>query len=217
VAVYGLIALNAAVFARELAFANAALRDAFVDAYAVIPFDVTHGVQLPGPAPPTALTLLTSQFVHGSVLHIVSNMLFLAVFGPEIEHVTGSIRFVVLYLLCGVLGAIAQISVMPGSHVPGIGASGAIAGVLGAYIVRFPLNAAATRVPALVVIGLWAAIQFVHGFGTLSSRVLSEQSGGTAYFAHIGGFLSGVFLEPVFVRRRPVRRAPQGRRYRYYY
>ncbi|MBD5655051.1 MAG: rhomboid family intramembrane serine protease [Candidatus Eremiobacteraeota bacterium] len=171
-------------------------------------------MQIAAPAVPTAMTLLTSQFLHGSVLHIFFNMLFLAAFGPQVEYVTGHVRFVILYLLCGVLGGIAQISVMPGSHVPGLGASGAIAGILGAYIVRFPTHRVG-RVPALVVIGLWAAIQFVHGFGALSSRA-SDQAGGTAYFAHIGGFLAGVFLGSAAGRGR-LASAAQGRRYRYYY
>ncbi|GAC1307452.1 MAG: hypothetical protein NVSMB21_11480 [Vulcanimicrobiaceae bacterium] len=185
-----------------------------------MPFDVTHGVQIAGDAPPTLATLVTSQFLHGSVLHICFNMLFLLVFGPEIEYLVGHSRFVAFYLACGLLGGLADISVMPGSHVPGIGASGAIAGVLGAYIVRFPTRGIETivplgclplffRLPAFLVIGLWAIAQFVHGFGSLSDRVLSERGGGTAYFAHIGGFLAGIFTIGVFARarrRRAVRR-----------
>lgn len=140
VAVYALIAINVAVFAHEAAFGSQASLERFVDAYALIPYDVTHGVQLAAPAPPTLLTLITAQFLHGSILHVFFNMLFLAVFGPEVEYATGHLRFVVLYLTCGVLGGLAQIAVGPGSHVPGIGASGAIAGILGAYILRFPTN-----------------------------------------------------------------------------
>jgi membrane associated rhomboid family serine protease len=217
-----LIALNVAVFFQESAFPEARAREAFIDAYALIPFDVTHGVQLDPPAPPTLATLVTSQFLHGSVLHIFFNMLFLFVFGPEIEYVTGHVRFVVFYLLCGVLGNVAELAVLSNSHVPGIGASGAIAGVLGAYILRFPTNSVETilpigcfplflRLPAYLVIGLWALTQFMHGFGTLSTRVLSEQGGGTAYFAHIGGFLAGVFLIGVFSVRAP---SPRRRTYR---
>jgi membrane associated rhomboid family serine protease len=225
IAVYAIVALNVAVFIHEASFAAAPARDAFINAYALIPFDVTHGVQLGAPAPPTLLTLVSSQFLHGSILHIFFNMLFLLVFGPEIEYLTGHVRFVAFYLACGILGGIADISVMSGSHVPGIGASGAIAGVLGAYIVRFPTRSIETivplgclplffRVPAFLVIGLWALTQFVHGFGSLSDRVLSEQGGGTAYFAHIGGFLAGIFAISLFAI---VRRARGARRYRYYY
>ena len=225
VAVYAIVALNVAVFFKEAAIPGEGARDAFINAYALIPFDVTNGVQLPSPAPPTLATLVSSQFLHGSVLHLFFNMLFLAVFGPDIEYVTGHLRFVVFYLACGVLGALAQLWVTPGSHVPSIGASGAIAGVLGAYIVRFPLSDVHTivpigcfplflRLPAVLVIGLWAAVQFLHGLGSISGRVLSEQGGGIAYFAHIGGFLSGVFLIALFgVRSATLVR----RRYRYYY
>jgi membrane associated rhomboid family serine protease len=120
-------------------------------------------------------------------------MLFLLAFGPEIEREAGHLRFVAFYLACGVLGNLAEVLVLWDSHVPGIGASGAIAGVLGAYVLRFPTRQLVS-VPAFLLIGLWAISQFVHGFGTLSTRVLSEQGGGTAYFAHIGGFLAGVFL-----------------------
>ncbi len=194
---YGLVAINVVVFLHEIGFVHDGAREAFINAYALIPFDLTHGVQLAPPAPPTPLTLVTSQFLHGSVLHIFFNMLFLLVFGPEIEFVFGHVRFVVFYLICGIIGGLAETSVTFDSHVPGIGASGAIAGVLGAYLVRFP-----TRGIGTVVIGLWALAQFVHGFGSLSDRVLSEQGGGTAYFAHIGGFLAGIFLISVLLLRR---------------
>lgn len=213
-AVYTIVALNVAVFLHETAIGGAGAREAFISAYALIPFDVTSGVQLAPPAPPTLATLVTSQFLHGSVLHIFFNMLFLAVFGPAIEYLTGHVRFVLFYLACGVLGSLAQLWATPGSHVPAIGASGAIAGVLGAYIVRFPLFPLFLRLPAILVIGLWAAVQFVHGFSSVSGRVLSEQGGGVAYFAHIGGFLGGVFLIALF----GVRSATLvQRRYRYYY
>ncbi|GAC1523956.1 MAG: rhomboid family intramembrane serine protease [Vulcanimicrobiaceae bacterium] len=222
--VYTLVVVNVAVFVHEIGFDRSGARDAFINAYALIPYDVTHGVQLPPPSPPTLLTLVTSQFLHGSILHVFFNMLFLLVFGPEIEFVLGHVRFAAFYLLCGVLGGVAEISVTAGSHVPGIGASGAIAGVLGAYLLRFPTRDIQTvvpigcfplfvRVPAFVVIGLWAITQFVHGFGSLSDRVLSEQTGGTAYFAHIGGFLAGVFL--VSLTRDAT--APRRKRYRYYF
>ena len=225
VAVYAIVALNVAIFIKETAIPTEAARDAFINAFALIPFDVASGVQLAAPAPPTLATLITSQFLHGSVLHLFFNMLFLAVFGPDIEYLTGHLRFVIFYLACGVCGALAQLWATPGSHVPSIGASGAIAGVLGAYIVRFPLSDVHTivpigcfplflRLPAILVIGLWASVQFLHGFTSISGRVLSEQGGGIAYFAHIGGFLSGVFLIAIFgVRRATLVR----RRYRYYY
>ncbi len=182
-------------------------------------------MQVGAPAPPTLGTLVTAQFLHGSSVHLFFNMLFLLVFGPEIEVLTGWARFIAFYLSCGILGGLADVSVMPGSHVPEIGASGAIAGVLGAYIVRFPTRGLETigplrglppffRLPAFLVIGLWAGAQCVHGFGLLSERVLSEQGGGIAYFAHIGGFLAGLFTISLFARGGGAR---GGRPHRYYY
>ncbi len=165
---------------------------------------MTHGIGVP-PGPPAVATLLTYQFLHASAAHVVVNMLFLAAFGPEVESLLGSLRFLTFYLLCGVAGGIAQISVDPGSYIPEIGASGAIAGVLGAYILRFPHRRFFGGVPAFAIIGIWAALQFVHGFGALSTGVLSERGGGTAYFAHIGGFLAGVFSIGVFARPAGVR------------
>ncbi len=217
---YALIAANIAAFAFELSAANP---EAFINDYAAIPFNLTHGVQLAPPSPhPAALTLLTSQFLHGGFLHIGFNMLFLSIFGPEIEDACGHFGFLAFYLICGAIGGATQTLVDPGSHVPQIGASGAIAGVLGAYIVTFPTNSIATlvplgfipifmRVPAVLVIGVWAAVQFVHGFGAVTPNVVSEQGGGTAYFAHIGGFLAGALGVALFRRRR----VPP-RRYRYY-
>jgi membrane associated rhomboid family serine protease len=206
-AVLAIIGLNVCVFMLET---SAAHPNAFINSFALIPYDLTRDIVLAPPSPPSPwLTLITSQFLHDGLLHIGSNMLFLFVFGPEVEALTGSTRFVLFYLTCGVLAGLAQLSVMPTSHVPSIGASGAIAGVLGAYLLHFPKNRVQTivpigcfplflRVPAVLVIGLWAVTQFMHGFGTLSTRVLSEQGGGIAYFAHIGGFLAGVLLVGFF-------------------
>jgi membrane associated rhomboid family serine protease len=221
IVVYAIVAANILVFVQEL---NAPHADAFINSFALIPYDVTHGVQLEPPAPPTLLTLITSQFFHGGFLHIFFNMLFLVVFGPEIEYLCGHVRFAAFYLLCGIMGALAQISVGPASHVPSVGASGAIAGVLGAYILKFPRNSIRTvvpigcfplllRLPAALVIGLWAVVQFVHGIGSITTNVASEQAGGIAYFAHIGGFLTGVFTIGFFT----VRRGQGGPRYRAYY
>lgn len=208
VVVYLLIALNVYVFFQE---ANAPDVDQFIDLFAVIPYDVTHGIVLPAPSPPFApLTLLTAMFVHAGVLHIAFNMLFLFVFGPVIEYVCGPVGFLTFYLVCGLAGGVAQIAIAPNSHVPEIGASGAIAGVLGAYIVSYPTARINTivpigcfplflRLPAVLVIGVWAAIQFVNGFGSLSPRVAAG-SDGTAYFAHIGGFCAGVLTIGLFRR-----------------
>jgi membrane associated rhomboid family serine protease len=193
--------LDIAVFAHELGLREGAAREAYVDGYALIPYDLVHGVWPEGFPLPAIATLVTSQFLHGSVSHLFVNLLFFIVFAPEVEFALGALRFALFYLACGVAGGLAQASVTAASHVPDIGASGAIAGVLGAYLVRFPTHKV-VGFPAFLVIGLWAALQFVHGFGPLSTYVLSERGGGTAYFAHIGGFLAGVILAGFFTRRR---------------
>ncbi len=204
--VFGLIALNAAVFAYELSFTQPDLRAAFIDAWALIPFDLTHGVQLPPPAPPEFATLVSFQFLHASVLHVLGNMLVLAMFGPVVEALFGHLRFVAFYLVCGTLGGLAHVSAMPDSHVPSIGASAAIAGVLGAYSLHFPTRELVRYVPAILVIGVWVAAQFVHGFGPQLASNAAGQGGGIAYFAHIGGFLAGVMLGGLFAtRKRPPR------------
>jgi membrane associated rhomboid family serine protease len=220
IVVYGLIALNIYVFVQEL---GAPDTDGFINSLAAIPFDISNNIALPPPSPPIpAFTFVTSMFLHGSFLHIFFNMLFLFVFGPDIEYLCGHVRFLFLYLLCGIAGGLAMVSIGPESHVPEIGASGAIAGILGAYIVNFPRANVNTivpigclpiflRLPAFVVIGVWAAVQFLHGFGALTDKVSSEQ-GGTAYFAHIGGFCAGVLLIGLFRIR-----SANARGYRFYW
>jgi len=220
IAVYALIVVNIYVFVQELGAPNL---EAFINSFATIPYDVTHDIQLPPPSPPTWLTLVTAQFLHGGWLHIISNMVFLFAFGPDIEYLCGHVRLVAFYLLAGIVGNLAQIVADPGNHVPAIGASGALAGVMGAFIVRFPTHSIRTiipigffplfvRLPAVLVIGIWALTQFLHGFGAISTKVLSEQGGGVAYFAHIGGFTAGALLIGFFSIRRAARR-----NYRYYY
>jgi membrane associated rhomboid family serine protease len=207
--VYLLIAANVYVFVLE---ARAPDIDRFIDLFATIPYDITHGIVLAPPSPAIpALTIVTAMFMHASILHIAFNMLFLFVFGPVIEYVCGHLRFALLYFACGIAGGIAQAASAPGSHVPELGASGAIAGVLGAYIVSYPTARINTivpigcfplflRLPALIVIGLWAATQFISGFGLLSNRV-TDAASSTAYFAHIGGFALGVIAIGLFRRR----------------
>jgi membrane associated rhomboid family serine protease len=213
--VYALIAANVWVFVQEL---HAPDVNFFIDAFAEIPYDVTHNVVLAPPSPPIpALTLVTGTFLHGGLLHIGFNMLFLFVFGPQVEALCGHLRFLAYYLLCGIAGGIAMLAVGPDSHVPTIGASGAIAGVLGGYLVNFPLARIRTivpigcfplflRLPALLVIGLWALSQFVTGFDAVSARA-AESQGGTAYFAHIGGFCAGVLLIGLMKKNRTRRYA----------
>jgi membrane associated rhomboid family serine protease len=206
--VYALIAANVFVFVQETRAPDV---DALINQFATIPYDITNNVVLPPPSPPVpALTIVTAMFMHASILHIVFNMLFLFVFGPVIEYVCGHVRFALLYFLCGIAGGVAQIVTGPGSHVPELGASGAIAGVLGAYIVTYPTARINTivpigcfplflRLPAILVIGVWAVTQFMNGFGSLSAHL--DASGGTAYFAHIGGFAFGAIAIGLFARR----------------
>jgi membrane associated rhomboid family serine protease len=156
-------------------------------------------------AVPAWATILTSLFLHGGVLHLGSNMLFLWIFGDNIEDAMGRLRFVFFYLTCGVASCVAQVAADPGSTVPIVGASGAIAGVLGAYIMLYPQANVRTlvflgpfitvvRIPALIVLGLWFVIQFAVA---LTSGGVSE---GVAVWAHVGGFVAGVALVPLLKR-----------------
>lgn len=224
-AVYALIAANVVVFLHELSLAQLCgpvCMEGFITGYGAVPYNITHGIAAVGAPQPFFLTLITSLFIHAGWLHILGNMLYLFVFGPEVEYLTGSLRFVAFYVVAGVIGGLAEVWAVPGSHIPTVGASGAIAGVLGAYLITFPTRAISTvvpigcfplflRLPAIVVIGFWAALQFVHA-GALTSRTMSEQ-GGVGYYAHIGGFVAGLVLIAFF----RVRRTRGARRFRYHY
>ena len=161
------------------------------------------------PAAPSVITVFTSMFMHGGLMHIIFNMWFLWIFGDNIESVLGHKRYVLFYLICGMGAALAQIQVNTSSQIPMVGASGAIAGVLGAYLIRFPratvhvlviliIFITFIRVPAMVVIGIWFLSNLTAGLGTLGV----EETGGTAWFAHLGGFVSGVVLNQVFKKIR---------------
>jgi membrane associated rhomboid family serine protease len=138
------------------------------------------------------------MFMHAGWLHLGGNMLYLWIFGDNVEDSFGHLKFLIFYLLCGIAATLAQLAFSAGSNVPNLGASGAIAGVLGAYILLFPrgqvkvlMGRGVIPMPALVVIGLWIVLQLVSGIGSISN---SAQTGGVAYMAHIGGFLAGVVL-----------------------
>jgi membrane associated rhomboid family serine protease len=165
----------------------------------------------PGPQPPTIATVFTSMFMHGSLLHIGGNMLFLWIFGNNVEDSMGRVRFIVFYLLGGLAALAGQIAVGPNSTIPTVGASGAIAAVLGGYILLYPQARVLTLVfiiffvtvvelPALVVLGLWFVIQALYGAADLTHP--TGGGGGVAYFAHIGGFLFGLALIHLFAQRR---------------
>jgi membrane associated rhomboid family serine protease len=223
-----LIALNVLAFfgfqQAELSLGGAAVDEQNVIDYGAIPYEVTHpgqqcvadGNQLEcgtgGAAgqPPTIVTLFTSMFMHGGLLHILGNMLFLWIFGNNIEDSMGRARFVVFYLLGGLVALAAQTAIDPDAAVPTIGASGAVAGVLGAYALLYPRARVVTLIliiifftvvelPALVVLGLWFLLQVFYGSAELAQPV--GGGGGVAYFAHIGGFVFGLVAIKLFANR----------------
>lgn len=211
----GLIVVNVLVFIYQLSLGPQG--EAFVYVFGAVPGTLFGGESL-SPVPPM-LTLVTSMFLHGGVMHIGGNMLYLWIFGNNIEDVMGHGRFILFYLLCGVAAAYAHAITAPGSLVPMIGASGAISGVLGAYLLLFPRARVLTLIPFGIVmhmeyipaawlLGFWILLQFLNG--TLS---LGGGGGGVAWFAHVGGFLAGMALIHAFVRRRPSRDRVPGRRF----
>jgi membrane associated rhomboid family serine protease len=176
---------------------------AFVYHYALFPRAITTGVPTtPFSIQPVYLTLITSMFLHGGLLHIAGNMLFLWIFGNNVEDVMGRFKFTAFYLMVGVAGALAQIAISPFSAVPNIGASGAIAGVLASYLIMFPGARVLTfvffifieviRLPAFILIGFWFILQIV--LGVFSFSTAAGAGAGVAYFAHIGGFAAGLLI-----------------------
>ncbi len=166
-------------------------------------------------ARPHYATVLTSMFMHGGWLHLLGNMWFLWIFGNNIEDAMGHVRFVVFYLLCGVVAAATQVAVQPHSVVPMVGASGAISGVLGAYLLLYPrvrvhtlvflgLFVTTITLPAYLMLGYWILLQLLGGLPALAGT----DTGGVAFFAHIGGFAAGMILVGVFVRSENLRRRP---------
>jgi membrane associated rhomboid family serine protease len=185
---YILIALNVLVFFLELSGG-----DAFIQRWAFVPSRF-----LADPVGDFA-TLFTSMFMHAGWVHLLGNMLYLWIFGDNVEDRLGHATFTLFYLLCGLGATFAQLAFSTGSNIPNLGASGAIAGVLGAYIMMFPrgsvnvlLGRIVTRMSALIVIGFWFLLQVFSGIGTFSAS--SQSEGGVAYMAHIGGFIAGVIL-----------------------
>jgi membrane associated rhomboid family serine protease len=188
---YALIAINVLFFFVEL---NGG--EPFIERWSVVPR------RLVGNPGGDFLTIFTSMFMHAGWLHLFGNMLYLWIFGDNVEDSFGHLGFLIFYLLCGVAATLAQLVFSAGSNVPNLGASGAIAGVLGAYILMFPkgqvkvlMGRGVIPMPALVVIGFWIVLQFISGFGSFAR---AGESGGVAYMAHIGGFFAGVVLTFLF-------------------
>jgi len=188
---YVLIALNVLFFFVEMSGG-----DAFIGEWAFVPSRF-----LANPVG-DSLTLLTSLFMHAGWLHLGGNMLYLWIFGDNVEDRFGHVKFTIFYLLCGLGATFAQLAFSVGSNVPNLGASGAIAGVLGAYILLFPQGRVRVlqgqqviQVPALIVIGLWIVLQLFSGIGSIAA---TADTGGVAYMAHIGGFVVGIVLTFLF-------------------
>jgi len=191
---YALIALNVLFFFAEL---NGG--EAFIRQWAFVPR--RFGAHPGGGAP----TIFTAMFMHAGWVHLFGNMLYLWIFGDNVEDRFGHVPFLIFYLLCGIAATFAQLAFNTGSSVPNLGASGAIAGVLGAYMMLFPgaqvrvlMGQSVIPMPALIVIGLWIVLQFVSGVGSISH---AAQTGGVAYMAHIGGFVAGLVLTMFFRAR----------------
>ncbi len=223
VVTYTLIALNVLLYLVQVRKG-----ETFTTSFAATPYEITHHYDIPrpfllplppeeefadadfrenpdariidqGPVPfPVWLTLLTAMFLHGSPLHLAGNMLYLWIFGDNVEEVLGSIGYLLFYLGCGLAASLAQIAANPDSLIPTLGASGAIAGVMGAYLVWFPYHRVRvlvfrfiTEVPAVVVIGFWIALQIWQGVGSIGRL---GDVGGVAYLAHIGGAVCGILV-----------------------
>lgn len=237
---YGLLAANLVLFLVQVSNPD------FTYGWSVIPKEITTGVdivepqemnidghgtvqipQAPGPVP-IWLTLLSSMFMHGGFGHIAGNMLYLWIFGNNVEHRFGHRWFLIFYLISGLVASFAQIMLAPQSIIPNLGASGAIAGVMGAYLVLFPHNRVnavflyhIVTIPAMLVLGMWIAMQLVSGYGSIAST--SASAGGVAYMAHVGGFVAGVVAalayritlqnEPDSLLKRQYDRDPFARRF----
>lgn len=192
-----IIAVNVIVFLMEL------LRgDAFVMAWSAVPAQITSGHNV--------ITILTAMFMHGSWSHIIGNMIFLWAFSPEIEDAMGPVRYLIFYLLGGLIAMLAQVAADPHSTVPNLGASGAIAAVMGAFIVTYPRDRIkvvlflfvffkVTFIPAALLIGFWFLTQLIH-----AGSVAQVQTGGVAYLAHVGGFIFGAVTGRFFEDRRRI-------------
>ena len=210
---YLLVALNVLAFFWELSLGQSLQNALFQIAFIPARF------WLPGNFVPDVLTIVVSMFLHGSLMHIGSNMLYLWIFGDNVEDRLGHFKYLVFYLLCGFLATYAHAIFSPGSRIPAIGASGAIAGVLGAYLILYPHARVMTLIPifffitvrelpAIFILVIWFVLQLFSGVGSLGVTD-AQDMGGVAYFAHIGGFVAGMVLIGLFGGfGRPRRREP---------
>ena len=217
---YAFIGVNILVF---LLLQQIGSNDAFSYAFSLVPKEITEGIDLAGvqivrdslgntgevrhfATPlPVYFNFISSMFMHGDIMHILGNMMFLFVFGDNLENLLGHIRYFAFYIVCGIAAAFAQIVMDTDSVIPMLGASGAISGVLGGYILLFPTRKVRaiifhflTEVPAFIALGLWIGLQLITGYFS------DPSAGGVAYAAHIGGFIAGLALVKVFAIGRTV-------------
>ncbi len=218
---YILIAINVLVF---VFLQSLGTNDQFTYAFSTVPEEIRTGVDIARPVPievgdqqgviglqptpiPVYLTLITSMFMHGSIMHLFGNMLFLWIFGDNLEHSLGRARYLIFYLVTGLIASLAHVisTFVFGDNpfIPSLGASGAISGVLGGYLVLHPkrnvrviMLRMITTVPAIVAIGLWFVFQLISAFGVIGAG--PQSGGGVAFMAHIGGFVAGAALIKVF-------------------
>ena len=218
---YILIAINVLVFVFLQGLGS---NDQFTYAFSTVPEEIRTGQDIARPVPievgdqsgvinlqptpgPVYFTLITSMFMHGSIMHIFGNMLFLWIFGDNLEHALGRLRYLIFYLVTGIIASLAHVisTFVFGDNpfIPSLGASGAISGVLGGYLVLYPKRQVRvimlrmlTTVPAVVAIGLWFVFQLISAFGVIGAG--PQSGGGVAFMAHIGGFVAGVVLVKVF-------------------
>lgn len=202
---WAFIGLNVLAFFLELSQPSPAALQSFITAWGVVPREYSTGHDIaPLIALPFWSTLVTSMFLHGGWMHLLGNMLYLWIFGDNLEKVMGHARYFLFYMLCGLAAGAAHIAFNAHSTVPSVGASGAISGVLGGYMLLFPRNrvrvltrGGVAAVPAYVMLGLWILIQFISGMGSMAR---TEEASGVAYMAHIGGFVAGLALVKLFAR-----------------
>jgi len=204
-----LIAVNVLAFFLELSRPSEGALQSFIQAWGVVPREYSAATDLAPHIPlPFWTTILTTMFLHGGWMHLGGNMLYLWIFGDNLEKVMGHLRFLIFYLICGVAAALAHIAFNARSNVPTVGASGAISGILGGYMLMFPRNrvrvltrGCVAAVPAFVMLGLWILLQLVSGVGSVA-RTEQTEGGGVAFMAHVGGFVAGLILVKLFVARR---------------
>ena len=204
VTMWGLIAVNTGIFFLQSGLNEEQLTSLFVN-WGVVPARFTGGL-----IPSAFLTLLTTAFLHGGLLHLIGNMWTLYLFGDNVEDRMGPVRFLIFYLLCAVAASLTHILTNPGSEIPAVGASGAISGVMGAYLFMYPRAGVLVMIPifflpfffelsALIYIGGWFVIQFFSGTMVMASG--GAEQGGVAFWAHIGGFVAGIVLHFLFIKR----------------